>query len=56
MGEARKNGLPTNSENKVPVTIFYDAEIIAAFESTGEGWKQRMNDALREWLKTKLPS
>ncbi len=49
--EARKQGMPMNSENKVPVTIFYDAAIIAAFESTGEGWQQRMNDALREWLK-----
>jgi uncharacterized protein (DUF4415 family) len=53
--EARKDGLPMNSENKVPVTIFYDAEIITAFESTGAGWPQRMNDALRDWLKMNLP-
>lgn len=53
--EARKQGMPMNSENKVPVTIFYDAGIIAAFESSGEGWQQRMNDALFEWLKTNTP-
>jgi uncharacterized protein (DUF4415 family) len=44
-----------NSENRVPVTILYDAEIIAAFESSGERWQQRMNDALFEWLKTNTP-
>lgn len=50
--EARKRGMPMNSEDKVPVTIFYDAEIVTAFKSTGEGWQQRMNDALSEWLKS----
>jgi uncharacterized protein (DUF4415 family) len=53
--EARKDGGAMNSANKVPVTVFYDAEVVAAFESTGQGWQQRMNEALRDWLKTNLP-
>jgi uncharacterized protein (DUF4415 family) len=30
----------------------YDAEIIEQFRESGEGWQTRMNDALRDWLKT----
>ena len=29
--------------------VAFDRDLVAAFESTGEGWRKRMNDALREW-------
>lgn len=35
---------------KQHLTLRFDADIIAAFKSTGRGWQERMNDALRDWL------
>ncbi|MDD5033247.1 MAG: BrnA antitoxin family protein [Methylococcaceae bacterium] len=37
---------------KVPTTIRFDADVLAALKSTGKGWQTRVNDAMREWLKT----
>ena len=28
------------------------ADVMAAFKATGAGWQTRMNDALRDWLRT----
>jgi len=39
------------SQNKVSTTIEFDADIISAFRTTGNDWQQRMNNALREWLR-----
>jgi uncharacterized protein (DUF4415 family) len=36
--------------NKVSETVFFDADILSAFQATGEVWQLRMNEALREWL------
>lgn len=36
---------------KEQVAISFDAEVLAYFRSSGEDWKNRMNDALKEWLK-----
>jgi uncharacterized protein (DUF4415 family) len=40
--------------DKIPVTIHLDADILAAFRATGDGWDDRINDALRDWLKINL--
>lgn len=53
--ESRKAGLPKNLENKVPATIFLDADILNAFKATGESWHDRINEALRDWMKVHLP-
>lgn len=53
--ESRKAGLPKNLKNKVPATIFLDAEILEAFKATGESWHDRINDALRDWMKVHMP-
>ena len=45
-----RRGRPPSSSVKRPVTVRYDADVIAAFRSTGKGWQTRMNDALREWI------
>jgi uncharacterized protein (DUF4415 family) len=37
---------------KVPTTIRFDADVLAALKAGGPGWQTRVNDALREWLKT----
>jgi uncharacterized protein (DUF4415 family) len=37
---------------KVPTTIRFDADVLAALKASGQGWQTRVNEALREWLKT----
>lgn len=37
---------------KVPTTIRFDADVLAALKASGKGWQTRVNDAMREWLKT----
>ncbi|MDD5037438.1 MAG: BrnA antitoxin family protein [Methylococcaceae bacterium] len=47
-GQRGKQKIPV----KVPTTIRFDADVLAALKSTGKGWQTRVNDAMREWLKT----
>lgn len=37
---------------KVPTTIRFDADVLAALKASGRGWQTRVNEAVREWLKT----
>jgi uncharacterized protein (DUF4415 family) len=41
---------------KVPTTIRFDADVLAALKSGGKGWQTRVNDAMRDWLKQHTPS
>lgn len=45
----------TKSHAKQAVTIRYSPDVLAAFKATGAGWQVRMNDALRDWLRTHTP-
>lgn len=45
-------GLQTHKPTKISTTVRFDREVIEAFRATGKGWQTRMNDALKEWLKT----
>jgi len=47
---ARRRG-PQKAPTKVPTTIRFDADVLAALKTTGRGWQTRVNDAMREWLK-----
>lgn len=52
---ARRRGRPVGSTaavRKSATTIRLDEEVLAAFKATGQGWQTRMNNALRDWLKT----
>ncbi|MBJ7312873.1 BrnA antitoxin family protein [Rugamonas sp. CCM 8940] len=49
----RRRGRPAGSGTKVSTTIRFDADVLAAFKATGDGWQTRMNDALREWLSSR---
>ena len=49
---ALRRGRPPTDTPKQSLTVRYDADIVAAFKATGAGWQTRMNDALRDWLKT----
>ena len=52
-----KPGRPAGSGRKAPATaVRFDADILEAFKATGKGWQTRINDALREWLKTHKPA
>ena len=37
---------------KVPTTIRFDADLLDALKASGKGWQTRVNEAMREWLKT----
>ena len=41
---------------KVPTTIRFDAEVLAALKASGRGWQTRVNDAMKDWLRTHSPS
>ena len=49
--ERRGRGRPP-SHKKVSTTIRFDVEVITAFKAKGDGWQTRMNDALKDWLRT----
>lgn len=46
-------GRPAGSGGKVSTTIRFDAEVLAAFKATGDGWQTRINDVLKEWLRSR---
>lgn len=48
----KRRGRPAGSGTKISTTIRFDAEVLAAFKALGDGWQTRMNDALKEWLKS----
>lgn len=47
-----KRGRPALAAPKEHVNIRLDADIVGAFKETGAGWQTRLNNALRDWLKT----
>ena len=48
----RKRGRPTSDVTKEQVAIRFDRDVLSAFRAAGPGWQTRMNDALRDWLRT----
>lgn len=51
----RRAGRPAGSGRKEQVAIRFDREVLAAFRAAGPGWQTRMNEALKDWLKTHTP-
>ena len=56
MATRRRAGRPPGSGTKEQVAIRLDREVLAAFRATGKGWQTRMNDAIKDWLKTHSPA
>lgn len=50
--EQRRRGRPAGGTTKISTTIRFDADVLAAFKSTGAGWQTRINEALKDWLST----
>ncbi len=48
----RKRVRPAGSATQEQVAIRIDSEVLAAFRSFGPGWQTRINDVLKDWLKT----
>jgi uncharacterized protein (DUF4415 family) len=42
---------PSAKPLKVPTTIRFDADVLAALKASGKGWQTRVNEAMREWVK-----
>ncbi|TVQ72198.1 BrnA antitoxin family protein [Ectothiorhodospira sp. BSL-9] len=53
--EKRQVGRPAGSGTKEQVSIRFDRDVLRAFRSAGPGWQTRMNEALKDWLKTHSP-
>ena len=47
-------GRPVGSA-KTATTLRLDDEVLDAFKASGKGWQTRINDVLREYLKTHTP-
>ncbi len=48
----KRRGRPAGSGTKEQVAIRLDHDVLAAFRTGGPGWQTRMNEALRDWLRT----
>ena len=47
-----KRDRPPLANPKEHLNIRLDADVVGAFRRTGSGWQTRLNEALRDWLKT----
>ena len=47
---------PQKLPTKQVTTIRLSPEVITAFKATGAGWQTRVDNALKEWLKTHTPA
>lgn len=43
---------PQKAPTKVPTTIRFDADVLTALKASGKGWQTRVNQAVRDWLKS----
>jgi uncharacterized protein (DUF4415 family) len=46
---------PQKAPTKQSTTIRLSPEVMTAFKATGAGWQTRIDDALKEWLRTHSP-
>ncbi len=53
--DRRRFGRPVGSD-KTQIALRVDNEVLGAFRASGKGWQTRMNEALRDWLKTHSPA
>jgi uncharacterized protein (DUF4415 family) len=50
--QMRRMGRPKLVRPKVPTTIRFDADVLDSLKGMGKGWQTRVNEAMREWVKT----
>jgi uncharacterized protein (DUF4415 family) len=54
VGTARTRG-PNRRPTKEQVAVRYSPDVLAFFRATGAGWQTRMDEALREWVRSHSP-
>lgn len=47
-----RRGRPPAESPKVHTGLRLDADVLDAFKAEGRGWQTRINEALKDWLKT----
>ena len=50
-----KRGRPRKEVTKAPVNIRLSPDVVEAFRATGRGWQTRVDEALKDWLKSHKP-
>jgi uncharacterized protein (DUF4415 family) len=50
--EARQTRGKKRQPTKEQIAIRFSPEVLEAFRASGKGWQTRMDEALKEWLKT----
>ena len=56
LAEKRKLRSSQNAPNSIPVTIRFDADVLAALKASGKGWQTRVNTLVRAWLESERTS
>lgn len=51
-----RRGRPPADVTKELISIRVDRDVLDAFRATGTGWQTRMNNAIKDWLKTHDPA
>lgn len=54
--ETHQDGIGEEGADWEEVELWLDADVLAAFQATGDGWQARINAALEDWLKTHSPA
>ena len=50
--QAKLRGRPKAAETKERITIRLSPEVVQEFRATGSGWQTRIDEALKDWIKT----
>ena len=53
--QTKLRGRPKADITKSRITIRLSHDVVERFRATGAGWQTRMDQALKEWLKTNAP-
>jgi len=51
-----KRGRPRKEVTKAPINIRLSPDVVDAFRATGRGWQTRVDEALKDWLKSHKPA
>lgn len=51
----KPRGRPRKEVTKAPVNIRLSPDVVEAFRATGRGWQTRVDEALKDWLKSHKP-
>lgn len=51
-----KRGRPRKEVTKAPINIRLSPDVVEAFRATGRGWQTRVDEALKDWLKSHKPA